>query len=67
MTVKKEDIGFRKNIKKHGLIFHYNIRVDPMLGIGYVAVRRIRCIYYACLSKLSSAWNRIKHKFNQVQ
>ena len=26
MNIKKKAVGFRKNIKKDGLIFHYNIR-----------------------------------------
>ena len=39
MNIKKKYVGFKKNIKKHDFIFHYNIRKDPMLGIGYVDVR----------------------------
>ena len=33
MNKNKKTIGFKKNIKNHGLIFHYNIRADLMLGI----------------------------------
>ena len=42
-SIFKKSAAFKKNIKNHGLIFHYNIRADPMLGIGYVAVRHIPC------------------------
>ena len=37
INMKKEDVGFKNNIKKHGLTFHYNIKADPMLSIGYVS------------------------------
>ena len=36
MNIKKK-IGFKKNIKKHGFLFHHNIRADNMLGIIYVS------------------------------
>ena len=38
-----------------------------MLGIGYVAVRRIPCICFAFLNKIYSPWNRIQDKYNQYQ
>ena len=38
MNIRERAVGFRKNIQKHGLIFHYNIRADSLLGIDYVAV-----------------------------
>ena len=41
MNIKKKDVGFKKNIKKKCFLFHGNIRVYPMLGVGYVAIRRI--------------------------
>ena len=44
MNIKKKDVGFKKNMKKHGLIFHYNIRSDTMLNIGYDDVRWISCM-----------------------
>ena len=47
-------------------IFHYNIRADPMLGIGYVSIRQIQCRCYAYLRKMSSPWNIIQDKYNQV-
>ena len=52
--IKKKSIGFKKNIKKHGLPFHYNIRKYPMLGIGYVAVRQKPCKCSECLRKMAS-------------
>ena len=60
-------VGFKKNIKKHGLIFHYSIRADPFLGVGYVAVRQITCSCSVCLSKLYFSWNRSQYKYNQDQ
>ena len=38
-------VGFRKNMKRCGLIFYYNIITDPLFGIGYVTVRIIPCSY----------------------
>ena len=66
MSIKKKYVNFRKNINKHGLVFHYNIRADPMLGMGYVSVRRIPCSFSVCLRKLDSRWNRRQDKYNQV-
>ena len=43
MNIKKKAVGIKKNIDKHGLLFHYNIREDPLLGIGYVSIRWITC------------------------
>ena len=43
MNIKKKYIGFNKNINKHGLLFHYNIRAYNLLGMCYVAVIRISC------------------------
>ena len=60
-------VGFKKNIKKHGLIFCYNIRADNLLGIGYVYVRLIHFSCYACLSKMYSPWNISQDKYNQDQ
>ena len=33
---------------KNGMSFHHNIRADPHLGIGKLAVRRIPCMCDAC-------------------
>ena len=59
-------VGFKKYIKKHGLLFQYKIRAEPILDIGYVAVIHIPYSCYACLRKLSSPWNRIQDKYNKV-
>ena len=67
MNIKKKTVGFKKNIKKCGYTFHYNIREDPVLGVVYVAVRRIPCNFYACLSKLYSTWYRRQYQYNQDQ
>ena len=29
MNINRKSVDFNKNIKKHGFIFHYNIRSDP--------------------------------------
>ena len=62
INAKKKSVGFNKNIKKHGLLFHYNIRAYTLLGIFYVYVRSILCICSECLRKLASTWNRIQYK-----
>ena len=64
MNIKKKYVDF-KNINKHGLIFHCNIRSDPMLGIGYVDFRWIQCRCPACLSKMDSPWNIRKNDYNK--
>ena len=47
-NIKKKYAGLRKNINKHGLVFHYNIRPDNLLGIGYVAVIQVPCSCSEC-------------------
>ena len=49
MNIKKIYVGFKNNVKTHGLPFHYTISTYHMLGVGYVDVRWIPCIWYACL------------------
>ena len=49
------------------LFFWYRIRAYPMLGIGYIAVRRILFICSAYLRKLDFTWNRIQDDYNQDQ
>ena len=56
---------YKKNLKNHGLLFHYNIREDPMLVISYVVVRQILCSCSACFRKLASPLNRSQDKYNQ--
>ena len=43
MNTNKKAVGFNKNIKKHGFIFYYNLRADPLLIIGYADFRQIPC------------------------
>ena len=57
-------VGFKKNIKKHSFLFHYNISTCPLLVIGYVAVIKIPYGCYASLRGIASPWNRIKYKKN---
>ena len=64
---QEKAFDLNKNIKRHGLIFHYNIRSDNALGIGYFAVIWIPCMCSACLSKLYYPWNRRQDKYNQVR
>ena len=66
IKIKKRTFGFKKNTKKHDLIFNYNIREDPMLGIIYVDIICIPCIYYVCLRKMVYPWNRRQYKSNKV-
>ena len=65
MNIKKKAVGFKKNIKKHALTFHYNITSDPFLDIGYVPVRRIPCSCFACLSKMNPPQKISQDKYNQ--
>ena len=55
---QEKNVGFKRKIKKHGLIFHCNIRADPMLGLGYFFVRQIPYSCYECLRKLYYPLNR---------
>ena len=63
--IQKETVGFIKSKKKHGLNSHYHIRADPMLGVGYVAVRRIPCYCKGCIDKLKIKWSSIHDIFHQ--
>ena len=65
MNINNKDVGFKKNINKHGLIFQSNIRSDPLLGICYVAVIQIPRSCSECLRKLTSPWNISQDKYNQ--
>ena len=62
MNIKNKAVGFRENIKKHGLLFQYNIRADPLLGVVYVAFIQIPCSCSECLRKIASTWNRSQDK-----
>ena len=65
MNIKKNSVGCRNNIKKHGSIFHYDIKEGPMLVIVYAAVRLIPCRCSACLRKLAPPCNKRQDKYNQ--
>ena len=67
MNIKKKDDGFRKNTKKHALIFYYIIISHPLLSIDDVSVRRIICRCSSCLRKLDSTFNRIQDKYNKFR
>ena len=67
MNINNKSIGFNKNIKKHGSIFHYDIISDPFLSISYVSVRMIPCSCLECLRKLYFPWNISQDKYNQEQ
>ena len=58
-------IFLKENIKNHCLLFCYNIRAYLILGIGYVAVRRIPCSRSLCLIKLAYKCNRIQDIYNK--
>ena len=42
--------------KFNGLHTHYNIRMDPDLGIDYVALRRVVCSCESCKEQLGRPW-----------
>ena len=67
MNILKRAIVFKKNINKHGLLFHYNIRTDTFSGIGYFDVSWIPCSCLVCLRKLYNPWNRSQGKYKQDQ
>ena len=67
MNIKTKYIGFKKNIKKHDLIFNCNIRAYTMLSIGHVDVRGIPFSCSLYLNNLHSSLNRAQEKFNQVK
>ena len=45
MNIKKNVVGFKNNIKNHGLLFYWNIIADTLLRVGYVSVRIITFSY----------------------
>ena len=63
----KKAVGFKKNIRKHGLHLPYNIRIDTLLSIGYIAVRHIPCSCSSYLRKLASPCNISQNKYSQDQ
>ena len=67
MNIRKKADNLEKNMNKYDLIFHYNIKEYPLLGIGYVAVVSMTCTFSACLKKITDPWNRIQDKYNHIQ
>ena len=65
--ILRKTVGFKKNIKKHGLLFHYNIRSYPMLGIGHFSVIWIQFRCSAYLRKLYSPCNIGQDIYTQVR
>jgi hypothetical protein len=53
--IKRVATGFEPG-KHNGSMGHYNIRADPMLGAGCVAVRRIPCACIGCQTQLEMKW-----------
>ena len=66
MNIKKKIVS-RKRLRSMVCFFTIYIRADPLLGVGYVAVRQITCSCSVCLSKLYFSWNRSQYKYNQDQ
>ena len=62
MNIKKTYIDFQVNIKKHGLISHYNIIAYPLLCIDDIYVRQIPCSCSEYLRKLDYPRNRSQDK-----
>ena len=48
MAEIKKGINFKKG-KRNGILFMYNIRCDPDLGVGKATVRRIPCACNFCI------------------
>ena len=67
MNINKEAVGFKKNIKKHGLHFHHNMRADPLLGIGSVDYIQIPCSFSEWLRTLDPSCIRSQDNYNQYQ
>ena len=63
----KATVGWdkRSNEKGNGILHHYNLRADPKLGYGYVAVRRIPCACDACVCQLKEPWISNKAFYEQ--
>ena len=62
----KRTKGWKKQVhnqKGNGIQYHYNFRADPVLGLGYIAVRRIPCACHACIDQLNKPW-KLKTSFN---
>mmetsp|Transcript_22912 Transcript_22912/g.76909 ORF Transcript_22912/g.76909 Transcript_22912/m.76909 type:complete len:368 (+) Transcript_22912:205-1308(+) len=60
----EEDVTHRSTKKEvrwltargDGLMNQYNMRADPDLGIGYIALRRAPCVCAPCLEQLKKPW-----------
>ena len=57
VEINKESIGFRK-VNRNGISSMYNMRCDPKLGVGKVAVRRIPCACSFCIEQLDLLWDK---------
>jgi len=53
--IKKVATGYGKG-KHNGVMGHYNIHANSMLGVGCVAVCRIPCACVGCRAQLQMAW-----------
>ena len=58
VTLSKATKGWKRihSQRRDGIQHHYNFRADPVLGPGYIAVRRIPCACKACVSQLKLPW-----------
>jgi hypothetical protein len=54
--LKYEMKGLQTGMRRNGLMARYNIRADPDLGIGKIAVRRIPCACNGCIEQLEMLW-----------
>ena len=41
---------------RNTIIFHYHYRVDPELGNGVCAIRRMTCACSSCIDQLDKYW-----------
>jgi len=57
-NINKDSYGWGAALDvKNGMSCHHNIRADPYLGIGKLAVRRIPCMCDACTEKIKLPWD----------
>ena len=54
-----------KNQKGNGIRHHHNFRADPVLGVGFIAARRIPCMCEGCLQQLQKPWLKNKSFYEQ--
>jgi hypothetical protein len=65
-NLKMKTVGLPKGTY-NGMGAMYNLRVDPSLGVGKAALRRIPCLCDGCLSQLKLPWQHGVSADNQAR